>query len=80
MATPHPPPTQTTTTFATTLHCEGCVAAAQRALSKLDGVTEVKGDVATQHITVTGAAKPADVLAALQKWGAASGREVKLVS
>lgn len=43
------------------------------------GVTKVDTNVAEQSVVVHGTADPNELLAALQRWGAASGKSVELV-
>ena len=63
--------------FRVGMTCEGCANAVKRVLGKQEGVTSVVTDVAAKHVTVHGAgARDPRVLEALQKWAAASGKEV----
>ena len=59
--------------------CEGCATAIKRILGRMELVTAVETDVAGQRVVVKGAAPPAALLEALQKWGAASGKSVALL-
>jgi copper chaperone len=60
--------------------CAGCAGAVNRILKKIEGVQEIEADVATKTVVVTHEEKVgADVmLAALKKWGDASGKSVEL--
>lgn len=68
-----------TTTFKVGMTCDGCANAVKRILGKIDGVSAVATDVPAKTVVVTGSAEPAAMLAALQKWGAASNKMVELV-
>ena len=58
--------------------CDGCSNAVKRVLGKVPGVESVVTDVPAKSVVVTGTAAPAELLAALQKWGSASNKEVAL--
>jgi copper chaperone len=68
------------TVFTVGMTCQGCAGAVTRILKKLDGVDGVATDVPKQTVTVThaDAATPEAMLAALKKWGDASGKKVEL--
>ncbi len=58
--------------------CDGCAGAVKKALAKVDGVSSIETDVATQHVIVTHAptATVDALLGALHKWAGASGKVV----
>ncbi len=60
--------------------CQGCANAVTRILNKIEGVSDIKADVPEKTVTVThtAAAEPSVMLAALKKWGDASGKTVEL--
>lgn len=58
--------------------CEGCSGAVKRILGKIEGVSAVETDVQAKRVVVTGTAAPEAMLAALKKWGDASGKQVEL--
>ncbi len=73
-----------TSTFRVGMTCEGCVGAVKRILGRFEGA-EVAVDlpgrtVSVRHATAPAAVERAAMLAALQKWGAASKKEVELVA
>ena len=54
------------------LHCENCIAAIRRALAKLNGIQDVKGDVEQRTITVVyreGEADPEGIRTAILEQG-----------
>lgn len=59
--------------------CDGCSNAVKRILGKIDGVASVTTDVPNKSVTVVGTAAPQVMLEALQKWAAASKKEVQLL-
>jgi len=62
--------------------CEGCAGACQRILGKVDGVSDVKTDVANKSVIVIADEKVSSefLLGKLQKWSESSGKSVALVS
>jgi copper chaperone len=55
--------------------CEGCANACKRILSKIEGVTEVKTDVAEKVVEVTHTGVEEQVMFdKLKKWSDASGK------
>ncbi|KAA0146835.1 hypothetical protein FNF27_07397 [Cafeteria roenbergensis] len=62
--------------------CGGCEGAVTRILGKLEGVTDVTTSVADKLVTckVAPPATAEAVVAALQKWGSASKKEVTLLA
>ena len=68
-------------TFRVGMTCEGCEGAVRRILGRFDGA-EVGVDLPGKTVTVQhagGEAQRSAMLAALQKWGAAAGKEVALL-
>lgn len=61
--------------------CGGCEGAVRRILGKMEGVSDVITDIEGKLVTarVAAPATPADVEAALLKWGTASKKEVRLL-
>lgn len=59
----------------------GCAGAVTRILKKVDGVTDIATDVEAKSVVVTHDASVAPTLLdeKLQKWSAASGKEVRLL-
>lgn len=74
----HPLPPQSETRFTVGMTCEGCSGAVKRILGKIEGVSAVETDVQAKRVVVTGTAAPEAMLAALKKWGDASGKQVEL--
>ena len=68
------------TRFHAGMTCSGCSNAIKRVLGRVDGVTSVETDVDAKTVVVHGSAPAAALLAALQKWGDASKKEVRLVT
>ena len=68
------------TLFNAGMTCEGCAKACKRILNKIDGVSEVVTSVEDKLITVQHeeVVDKAQLLAALKKWSAASGKSVEL--
>ncbi len=65
--------------FRVGMTCEGCSNAVKRILGKIEGVESVVTDVAGKSVKVQGTSEPAVMLAALEKWAAASKKEVALL-
>lgn len=59
--------------------CDGCKNAIGRILGKTEGVVSFEADVAAQRLTVTGTATQTEIDEKLNKWAAASKKEVKFV-
>lgn len=53
--------------------CGGCANAVSRALSQVPGVVEARVDLATARATVTGTARPEDLIRAVEAAGFAGG-------
>jgi len=68
--------------FEVGMTCDGCANACKRILGKIDGVSEVKTDVAAKSVIVTADEKVSSelMLGKLQTWSKASGKSVALVS
>eukprot|EP00593_Proboscia_inermis_P002304 CAMPEP_0171293744 /NCGR_PEP_ID=MMETSP0816-20121228/2082_1 /TAXON_ID=420281 /ORGANISM="Proboscia inermis, Strain CCAP1064/1" /LENGTH=73 /DNA_ID=CAMNT_0011764929 /DNA_START=59 /DNA_END=280 /DNA_ORIENTATION=- len=68
------------TKFDVGMTCEGCASAVKRILGKMDGVTEVKTDVAEKSVVVVAdeSASSQEMLEKLLKWSEASGKSVAL--
>ena len=58
-----------TTVLNYAMTCEGCAKVATSILKKQEGVVDVKTDVASKTVTVTGTAAPETLVAALAKTG-----------
>jgi copper chaperone len=69
---------QAETRFKVQMTCDGCANAVKRVLGKVEGVAAVEADVPAQSVVVKGSAAPDAMLAALQRWAAASGKTVAL--
>ena len=67
-----------TTVFNVEMACDGCSGACKRILGKLDGVESVEANLTDQTVTVVGSADAQVMLAKLQKWGNAAGKNVSL--
>ncbi|GAB5036616.1 copper chaperone [Nannochloropsis oceanica] len=71
----------TTTTFNVGMTCEGCSNAIRRILGKMEGITSIETDLEAKKVVVVHAedkVKASDILAALEKWGEAAGKDVAL--
>jgi len=68
--------------FEVGMTCEGCANACKRILGKVDGVSEVKTDVASKSVIVIADEKASTekLLGKLQTWSESSGKPVALVS
>lgn len=73
---------EATTTFDVGLTCEGCANAVRRILGKLGvGADAIAVDIPAKRVVVThdpATVTPDAMLAALKKWGDASGKAVAL--
>lgn len=69
------------TKFMVGMTCAGCSGAVTRILKKIDGVTNIDASVEQKSVVVThdDSVDPALLNEKLQKWSAASGKEVKLL-
>lgn len=59
--------------------CNGCKGAVTRILNKQSGITSFDADVEAKTVTIKGNINTEEVLAALKKWGDASGKVVEYV-
>jgi len=58
--------------------CEGCSGAVTRILSKVDGISDIKCDLATGQVLVQGV-DGLDIVELLSKWSASAGKPVEFV-
>ncbi|MCJ1350866.1 MAG: copper chaperone [Icmadophila ericetorum] len=61
------PPFQTT--FAVSLHCNGCIDSVTSALQKVNGISEISPSLEDQTISITGTAPPSALIQAMQSTG-----------
>lgn len=68
--------------FKVQMACGGCSGAVTRILKKIEGVVEVATNLETQGVSVQCADEvdPQVLLAALEKWAAASNKTVELLA
>jgi copper chaperone len=68
--------------FKVQMSCGGCSGAVTRILKKIEGVAEVAADLETQGVKVQceDGVDPQALLAALEKWAAASNKTVELLA
>jgi copper chaperone len=66
--------------FKVGMTCGGCASAVNRILTKIKGVEKVEPNVETKYVKVTADddVDTAEMLAALKKWSAASGKPVEM--
>eukprot|EP00591_Stephanopyxis_turris_P008382 CAMPEP_0195510822 /NCGR_PEP_ID=MMETSP0794_2-20130614/3352_1 /TAXON_ID=515487 /ORGANISM="Stephanopyxis turris, Strain CCMP 815" /LENGTH=72 /DNA_ID=CAMNT_0040638317 /DNA_START=98 /DNA_END=316 /DNA_ORIENTATION=+ len=68
------------TRFEVGMTCDGCAGAVKRILGKIEGVKEIKTDVAAKSVVVEAdeSVSAQFMFEKLQKWSSASGKSVAL--